>query len=211
MVITAIVTGLTALLAIVLPWVKQGSTQVAKHVFVRFLSLLCLILVLFFIFNQVATGAHYPSGRKSIILFPPFAMLVFFLIKRIPLATWRIFMQWSVVVVLVFHLVITYDSKTYREWWYDAETKDMIGYVAKGSEHDEPVALGVEWIFHPSSLYYIETREFNVDLHPYSKDILPDLPVDYYYVTPEHISGLSRDFETDSIFGHWVLLRRRGR
>jgi len=109
---------------------------------------------------------------------------------------------------LVIHLSRTFDTKTYREWWYDNDTREMVETVAAMASSGDPVSLGVEWIFHPSAQFYVQTRHLPVRLAPYSKEVSKDNPVVYYYVHPEFVQQLEPEFSVEKNFGGKLLLRR---
>ncbi|HLF63314.1 MAG TPA: hypothetical protein VI603_06165 [Saprospiraceae bacterium] len=180
--------------------------------FGRFLSVLFLALIAFFVFSHVFTGASYPTGRKTIILYSPAALLVYAVMRRgIPIARiWVQMIMAALGILLVVHFVRTYNCHSYREWWYDASTKEMIHYVATKSSPGDTISLGVEWIFHPSTGFYVQTLHLPVALAPYSKEISKDSPVEYYYAHPDQAKSLEPDFTLEKNFEGRLLMKRVG-
>jgi hypothetical protein len=179
--------------------------------FGRILCLLFLILVAFFVFSNVFTGAYYPSGRKTILVFPIAALLVYFIARRFTGGK-HVLNQLSLAIVsllLITHFVRTFNDRTFREWWYDASTKDMIYFISEKVTPGESISLGVEWIFHPSTNFYIMTRQLPVNLAPYSKDISKDDPVMYYYVHPDQAKALEPEFVLEENFEGRLLMKRQ--
>jgi hypothetical protein len=88
------------------------------------------------------------------------------------------------------------NAKYYLEWQYDAEVRKMIGDLEKdanpGSEN--PVRLGIFWIFEPSVNFYRNAWELEwlneVDREGYEKDF------DYFYVYAAD-SVLTKEFFRD--------------
>lgn len=188
---------------------REAENKTAVH-FGRFVSLLCIILIVFFVASHLWTGSYYPTGRKSIIYFPCCALMVYLMVYRFAGSRW-----WSQLLIftggllLLVHFAYAFNARVFREWWYDASTKEMATYVAEKAHDSSTVPLGVEWIFHPSTQYYVQTKQLPIDLAPYSKEITPTDSVDYYYVHPEHVPKLESDFEIEKDFNGRLLLRTK--
>jgi hypothetical protein len=211
--IASVAGAVIAVMSVALVWIPAPLEEnYAVFRFGRLLSLLCVALVVFFVVSHEFMGAFYPSGRKAIIYFPPIALLVFFAALRFT-TSHRIRTQvltWAIGVFLLAHYIRAYHAHVFREWWYDSTTKEMIHAVADKYSSGQKIHLAVEWIFHPSSAFYILTDNLPVELAPYSKDISGDRYVDYYYLHPDKAKDIEDDFEHEQTFeGRWLMRRAR--
>jgi hypothetical protein len=191
-------------------WPLKLKEKTAERTFERLVALLVIAMVLFFLYNHVLTGASFPSGRKTIVVFVPMALLAWSVIRRVLNAhQWGQASMALIGVVLIVHFARSFSPEYFREWWYDANTKEMAFYVADKAKRGDTTTLGVEWIFHPSTQFYVQTQELPIRLSPYSKDISVQDSVQYYYVSPEHVPKLEAEFEKERNFGGRFLLKRK--
>jgi len=192
-------------------WLPAMRSRISEHrKFEQFISLLFIGMLLFFICNHLLTGASYPSGRKSIIFYVPASLLVFQVLQRLLSPTrWGQIAMALLGTALFLHVFRTFQPDSFREWWYDSSTKEMALYVAKQAAPGDTATLGVEWIFHPSTQFYVQTRNLPVHLSPYSKDIHADDPVEYYYISPEFLPVLESNFSEKRRFGYRLLLKHK--
>ncbi|MDX1407779.1 MAG: hypothetical protein R3330_06585 [Saprospiraceae bacterium] len=207
--IAGIIAALIVTVSVVLPLVKKSTTpegRLGKHV-----AAIVALLILFFILNHWIMGASYPAGRKSILLFPVMGLAVFAASTHLS-ATWHRLRQFGgmlIVVLLVAHTVHVYHPGIFREWWYDASTRDMVHYVAGEHSGSKAPTLAVEWIFHPASHFYIDTELLPVDLKQTGKLVSPDANTDFYYIHPEHLEKLTERYTPHKNFGGRLLLQRQ--
>ena len=105
--------------------------------------------------------------------------------------------------------------KSTSEWGYDAETKNMMAYMA--SKFPDPAGaaaqtkLGVHWLYHPAATYYQKRFGYGFTEPPvYSKTLRMDGHYDYYYVQPGDVPALDSLYEPEKQFS-WVgvLLRKK--
>jgi len=91
-----------------------------------------------------------------------------------------------------------------REWYYDAETKNMIDLMMEKEEAGKSIKLGVYWIFHPTSAFYKRTRELDfIETIPYEKQLRTDSLYDYYFVEPGQGEQINKAYELEKKIG-WV-------
>ncbi|MEM6802992.1 MAG: hypothetical protein AAF696_16425 [Bacteroidota bacterium] len=98
-----------------------------------------------------------------------------------------------------------------REWYYDAETRNMIELMQEKAVEGEQIKLGVYWIYHPTSAFYKRVRELDfLEDIPYEKQLRKDAYYDYYFVEPGQVEQLHPDYEIEQKIG-WigVLCRRK--
>ena len=97
------------------------------------------------------------------------------------------------------------------EWGYDAETKNMMAYLATKIPKGTKIKLGVNWLYHPSATYYQKRMGYDFTEPPvYSKTLRNDDFYDYYYVQPSDVPALDSLYEPEKQFS-WVgvLLRKK--
>jgi hypothetical protein len=210
--VVSIISAILVLAAILSIWIPAREDDDKRVVrFGRLLSVMCIVLIAFFIANHVVMGSDYPSGRKSIIYYPVFAMMTYFATIRYTIPKkLRLQVVCTVAgVMLMFHYIKTYSGHSYREWWYDSSTRKMVYAVAANADDESNVKLAVEWLFHPSTHFYVSTKKLHVDLEPYNKDILSDTPADFYYLHPDKATVLEQSFEHIQTFeGRWLMKRK---
>lgn len=178
-----------------------------------FMSIFSVLLLASFILNHWIFDAWFPEGRKSIIYGPPLALTVWLWVRQLKLPQrWSISVFGAIGLLSVLHLTVAYDSTTYREWWYDASTKDMVHRVADERPFlDSSVTLCTEWIFHPSSKFYISTEDLPLILAPRDNIVRDTASCDFYYVHPEHADRLSENYEVYVNFNGRLLFEHKAR
>lgn len=154
------------------------------------------------------------TGRTALIFYPLLASCILFSLDRligkvdgrrgvVSISTSIVF---SILLIYLFskslHLTHT------REWWYDANTYDVLEFLEGKGDKESPVVLATQWYFHPSFLFYEETGKTPfLSLMPYDKNIDPEAAADYYYVFESEGDLLKNRFETVKNFNGKLLMR----
>jgi hypothetical protein len=173
---------------------------------------LCLLLFAFFIANHLITGAHFPTGRKSIILHAPLVFLCI-TVLHLHLSPYRVLrrvMFGGMIILVSGHYAATFTTTTFREWWYDMSTKEMVLRVADTGSASVPARLATDWVFHPTTNFYIQTLDLPVFLAPYSKEVPVPEVVTYYYIQAHHLAALEAEYEVIDRYADRPLLRKKG-
>ncbi len=199
--------------AVFVPWRRRTQHDhpmgVSMHRIVCgiFIGTLALLLL-----NHIVTGAQFPIGRKSVVVFAPAALLTFLSLtaelrtrKSAPL----IFLL--VMALAGYHFIRTFDRSVYREWWYDASTKQMLMDLTSDASANAPVHLATEWIFHHTAEFYVRTKDMPIRLEPYDKTVEDTKPVEYYYIHPEHLPALMGTFREVRNYDGRLLMKRDDR
>ncbi len=181
--IFSVILAATVLLGAFYPIViNKLKEKYAQHRAYLFVSLSFILLLIGMVCAFFILGSKYPDGRKSTMLIPLMALIISFFFDSI---TWK-YMKYVTLALAAFlfiHFAITLRFTQVKEWWYDKSTKDFVEIVhndAKGSE----LTLGTNWIFHPTSTYYIRTNKYeNMRLQSYSKKLQTKEVYDYFICT----------------------------
>ena len=81
---------------------------------------------------------------------------------------------------IIHFLQLQIDQTT--EWSYDFKTNKMIELINADTQ-GKPVSIAAFWLFHPSSKYYLETRNLDqISIYNYKKEIITDPLFDYYLI-----------------------------
>ncbi len=199
-------------LCVITAWFPvRNADKKLETEFGRFLSVLVVLLIAFFVVNHEFTGASYPSGRKAIIFYTPVALLVLFVLSKYLRKNHLIslIIGNALGILILAHFYRAFTAHTYREWWYDASTKEMVYSLVDKTTPGDSVSLSVEWLFHPSTHFYVQTQHLPVDLMPYSRDISKDNPVEYYYLHPDQAKVLEPEFILEKNFEGRLLMKRQ--
>lgn len=176
-------------------------------------SLLFSTVILVIFLQKQILGTLYLINRKSLIFIPVWGLLMFCFLNHLNLK--KIFFK-NILAGLIFvmgawHFARCMNFEQTREWWYDRHTLDMLTYLDEKLGSDEQIKLGVHWMFHPTSLYYQETKGFDFfeGLH-YDKKILPEANYDYYYVFKSNYDRfLTEGYEVEKSFSGFAYLLRK--
>ncbi len=155
------------------------------------------------------------TGRTALFLYPMFAAVVAGLMGQLPAIriskVWHILLACSFLAGSIYHVQSRTQMENFREWWFDANTLDVLQYLKENSGEDT-VKLKTRWEFHPSFYFYCETgKADHVLLSDYDKDLQPMADVDYYYVFDSDQDVMNPQFErVQSYLGGGVLMKRKG-
>ncbi|MEZ4884377.1 MAG: hypothetical protein R3E32_06515 [Chitinophagales bacterium] len=127
-------------------------------------------------------------------------------------------------IFVVYHTIRACNTTTYRDWYYDRDSKAMMEYlrdeVAPTIEEGERVNVGLKWIFVPSFYFYEKKWKTENQINLVNKidprmELTPDLNLHYVYVEESDLETLKKDFEWEEVFRNWssggILLKVKKR
>lgn len=179
-------------------------------------ALLFLFSCLVMVAQHYILGSNYLTDRKSLVFFILSGLLFYFLLYGLADRFGRGFGAVAgaiIVLTIAYHAGRTANFTYCREWWYDRDTKEMVRYLDEMPLPDTGrVRLGVNWVFKPSTSFYLDRREMSRIKHPpFDTDIQTDGRYDLYYVFGGDFERLKDQYEVEKWFPvGTVLLRRKG-
>jgi hypothetical protein len=194
-----------------LQYLRHQWQHFTKVFWLTIALLLATIVVL--LAQRFSLDSKYFVGRKSLIFIPLASMVLYcgmvWLHERLP-----VFTRWAAIGLFLFstfHLLRTGSLDTYREWWYDRYTHDMLAYLQTVSPAEGHIRLGVHWMFQPSSEYYRQLEPYRFfDPLVYSKTIQKDTTYDYYYLfKSDYDPDLQARYTVEKEYGGFSYLLRR--
>ena len=162
-------------------------------------------------------GNQYVVDRTALFFYPLFAMLL----PTLPLFFGRfkkgvgVFICILFIVFSVNHVKRGGSLTSYREWWYDVHTFEILDMLKQ--EHDktdkkQPLRLNTTWMFHPSFLYHKGKARLEW-LAPLPFNSAPDTinVYDFYYTTRDEMPALITKYEKikEWDYGQWILMKRK--
>jgi len=158
---------------------------------------------------------HTPNlgGRTALFFFPMFVIAFITSLSLIPELKAKIVQGACAVILsalLLFQTADTISLKFVREWWFDANTFDVINYFKKNNP-EQQVSLKTNWLFQPSFFFYKYTGKIpNIDLKDYDKNIDINTDAEYYYINAGDFPILESKFEVVYTINNerWLLKRK---
>ncbi len=161
-------------------------------------------------------GNQYVVDRTALFFYPLLALLM----PTIPLLFGKIKKELSVFISILFivfsvnHIKRSNTLTSYREWWYDKNTYEVMDLMKQyydNSDKKEPIKLTTNWLFCPSFTYHQakSKADFIVPIK-YHKEIDTTNVYDFYYTTQDEASQLKSKYEVvkEWDYRQWVLLKR---
>jgi hypothetical protein len=158
---------------------------------------------------------HTPdlSGRTALFFYPLFIIVfittIFVFSDIISMFTSKI-ISIFITLLCLYHLANTFSFKSVREWWFDANTYEVINYL-KYTNGNQPVSLKTNWLYFPSFYFYKYTGKLPLmDLKDYDKSLDINTNADYYYILAEDYKTLEPKFEIVYKFtdNSWLLKKK---
>jgi len=126
------------------------------------LVVLFMVLLLVWLVNMIQTkllGTPYLTTRTALSYYVLFAFLLMFLVRDIGLQVrWAgVSLAFVTVVLFLFHLAQAATVSCVREWWFDANTYQVLDYLQgyrKAHPEIKTLDLNTTWIFNPSFGFY---------------------------------------------------------
>lgn len=184
-------------------------------------SVFATILFLSTAFSVVAQfhllGNQYVIDRTALFFYPLLAMLMpivplFFGHKRQGVST---FIAFLFIVFSVNHIKRSNQLTSYREWWYDVHTyeiMDMMQQEYNKSDPKQPIKFTTYWFFCPSFTYHQAKSKANyMEKIEYHAKIDTVNVYDFYYTLQEEVPLLKPKYDVfkEWDYGQWVLMKRK--
>jgi len=150
------------------------------------------------IVEHVFLGTEYPVERIALYYVPIAALLAAFAIDEICVtsgATFRLAGSVScglLISGMLFHLYKTENLHHTMTWFYDANTKSAVLEIERlfgGSNTQQKINIGNDWIFEPSLNYYRTTRHYDW-LNPATRNGLDVADKDVIYADAQELENL---------------------
>jgi hypothetical protein len=190
----------------------EKSEKTYPSVFATFLfvcSALSVVLQFHLLDNQ------YVVDRTALFFYPLLAMLM----PILPLVLGHFKKSVSVFICVLFiafsvnHIKRASSLTSYREWWYDVHTFEILDLLKQEHEKTDkkqPLRLNTTWMFHPSFLYHRGKSKMEW-LAPLPFNSNPDTiqVYDFYYTTRDEMPALLSKYEKVKEWddGQWILMK----
>lgn len=136
------------------------------------------------------------NGRTALFFFPLFILALITTIGTFKILKNNLVKSATslfVTILLILQLADTFSFTYVREWWFDANTFQVVDYLNKPNKK---VTLKTNWLFYPSFYFYKYTGKLpNIDLKEYDKNIDINTDAEYYYINKEDFKTLESKFE----------------
>jgi hypothetical protein len=119
------------------------------------------------------------------------------------------------IVFSINHIKRTNTLTSYREWWYDTHTyevMDMMKREYEASDKKAPIKFTTYWFFCPSFTYHQAKAEANyMEKIIYHSKIDTVNVYDFYYTVQDEVPLLKSKYEVvkEWDYRQWVLLKRK--
>lgn len=175
--------------------------------FIFFTGIIALINL-----QYVLLDIPFLNARGALFLFPMFVLIGIFIINELldNVKQIRPVFILPVIVLACIHLGCTLNIHSFREWWYDAYTKDVLEIVKADSDNKQ-TSLNTAWIFNNSFRLHIETEGYNeIKLASFHNELWPDSNYVYYYCERNDLPKLQNNYTAIKEFdyGNFILLKR---
>ncbi len=167
-----------------------------------------VVLLQFYILN-----IPFLNARGAIFLYVLFVIPFIYFFNSIFIKGYK-WKNWMVIPFILlgsYHLLSSINFYNCREWWFDADTKNVLSYLE--SKHaGEEITLNTYWIYNTSFQFHIDERQReNIKLAPYHQDLWPDSNYLYYYCERAQVVELEKNYREVISFngGNNVLMKKR--
>lgn len=203
----AVVVIICIINAFICYWKKPGLVFNKINLIV---NLIFIFMNFIMIVQHWLLDSNYLINRKALLFYPLIGLMFYLLTVSFyeRLSTITKVLSGCISLILAVQFFSLANFKSCREWWYDVNTKEMVLYVQSQHRENEPsVKLAVNWLFHPSSTFYINQYNMNIDLMPYNKQIDTVNFYDYYYIQDEDFTLLANHYkkEKEYLWGTYLL------
>jgi hypothetical protein len=192
----------------------KKSEKTYPSVFATFLFV-CTALSTILQFHLL--GNQYVVDRTALFFYPLLALLM----PTVPLFFGRFKKGIGVFICILFivfsinHIKRAGSLKSYREWWYDVHTYEILDLLKQEygkTDKTQPLRLNTTWTFHPSFLYHRGKAKIEW-LAPLSFHSNADTinVYDFYYTTRDEMPALLSRYEKvkEWDYGQWILMKRK--
>ncbi len=164
------------------------------------------------IIQHYGLGSVYLFNRTATPLMPLLAMaLAAGLLLLDARKAWVSVLSIVVFILVGWNLLRSANLRSCREWWYDENTKSVMLYMNDlGNARQQPVRLGVSWLFFPAGEFYRTTIPL-----PFVEP-LPNPPTidaasghEYYYIEESQKSQLESVYTQEKYYPWGRVLMRK--
>lgn len=149
----------------------------------------------------------YLNARTALFLYPLFALVLVFLVAQLHRLRPFLFYLASAAVLVggAFHFTKTATMDGFREWWFDANTKEILDiledeFEARGAE--TPLTLNTHWLYHNSFLFHKVVRKADwLELTPFHNETDTASTTDFYYTTSDELPLIEHRYARWRDFG----------
>lgn len=141
------------------------------------------------------------DARTALFYWPLFALMVIFLVAQLHRVHKTLFNGVAVLLTAggLFHLSQTMTMTGFREWWFDANTKEILDVLEEVHESREPwekVTLNTNWRFHNSFRFHKEARGYDwLELSGFHLETDTASNAEFYYIMAEELPLLEHRYE----------------
>ena len=134
-------------------------------------------------------GYDYLKDRFALFFYPLIILNFVFLLNYLTnfkLKNTVYAVAFILIPLFTINLITNLNTRYYKDWKYDMDTKEMLLFLETELEKtNQPVKLGVNWIFEPTTNFYRATRKFDW-LEPVSREGISGNE-DYFYVLKKEL------------------------
>lgn len=195
-------------------WGKNGEEKISKTpLFIAFsvLGLTTFVNIL----QTVLLHTPNLTSRTALFFYPLFCFLIvsifYHLVNRRKIFTQIL----SILLVItgIFHLSRTVTLDRVREWWYDANTLQVMNVLEQESkQRNKPILLKTVWLFYPSFDFYVLTGKAPfLEIGEYDKNVDTQNVYDFYYIFNSEYDMLKDKYDILAKYdgGARLLLKRK--
>jgi len=191
--------------------IKQKFNFTADFLAFSFMVLIGTLVVILLQFYLLATP--FLNARGAVFLYLLFVIPFVYLSNLIYKKNnkWKNFIIIPFMVIGIYHFLNSINFYNCREWWFDADTKNVMNYLSSKQE-GESVTLNTSWVYNTSFQFHIEAEgNINIKLAPYHQELWPDSNYLYYYCERAHVEELQKNYSEVISFnkGNNVLMKKR--
>lgn len=161
-------------------------------------------------------GTKYLFERIALFYLPlffiSFSFLLQYAVRSVSFKKYALFFVGVLSIFVVYHTIRATNTHTYRDWYYDTNSKEMMQYLrdetASKLPEGEKVKVGMKWIFVPSFYFYekkwgTENRLNLVNKTDPRMELTPEHDLDYIYTERGDLENLrTQGFDWETVFDH---------
>jgi hypothetical protein len=154
------------------------------------------------------------NARGAVFLYPVFGLILMSVVNKINFS--KPLFQRSILVLLMImgltHFFLTANFYSFRDWWFDAHTKEVFNWIDEQHPGKEKVTLNTSWVFSNSMHFHkITDNRFNVEIATFHHDLQPDGNYQYYYCQRGDVETLSKNYEPvhSYHYGEFIIMKKK--
>lgn len=195
-------------------WGKTSCNEIFKTpLFIAFSILALTILVN--LTQSVVLKTPNLTTRTALSYYPLFILLITSLLYQFNLLKpWMPSILSGILIIMTsWHLYRSVSFTSVREWWYDANTFQILHTLQKEAKNSSQVQLQTAWQFYRSFEFYKTVGKTPwLDLKPDNQAIDTTAAAQYYYIFDSDYHLLQNKYDIVSKYdgGARLLLKRKG-